>query len=79
MINKCEPTHLDWSQSKLTNRLASSFLLISSEQAQETVMKHSAHAFLTPHTPSSHKKKNLGSCPEIKILMLFNVLYFDKM
>lgn len=48
-------THRERSQSRLTKRLASSPFLTSWEQEHDTTIKHSAHAFLTPHTPSSHR------------------------
>ena len=44
-----------WSLNKLRNRGLNSDCLTVGEQTQETGMKTSAHAFLTPQTPSSHK------------------------
>lgn len=34
----------------------------SGEVELETIMKHSAQAFLMPHKLSEHKSKNLGIC-----------------
>lgn len=50
-----ELTHLDKSHKRFTNKLDNSPRRTSSEHEQETAIKHSAHAFLTPQTPSSHK------------------------
>ena len=54
-------THLDWSRMSDRNVWASSLRRTSVEHAHATCVKHSAQAFLTPHTPSSHRKQNLGS------------------
>jgi len=48
-------THLDSSLSRLTKRGDSSECRTAAEHTQDTGMKASAHAFLTPHTPSSQR------------------------
>jgi len=65
-------THLDWSQMRDRKVWASSLRRTSVEQAQATCVKHSAHAFLTPHTPSSHRKQNLGSWNTANTTCLLN-------
>ncbi len=65
-------THLDWSQMRLTNKEANSFLRISIEQAHDTAMKHSAQAFRTPHTPSSHRYINLLNWKKEQLLISIN-------
>ena len=54
-------THRDWSRISDRKVWASSLRRTSVEHAHATCVKHSAQAFLTPHTPSSHRKQNLGS------------------
>lgn len=53
-------TQRDWSLIRLMNRGDSFARRTSGEVELETIMKHSAQAFLMPHRLSEHRSKNLG-------------------
>lgn len=53
-------TQRDWSLMRLINRGDSFARRTSGEVELETIMKHSAQAFLMPHRLSEHRSKNLG-------------------
>lgn len=53
-------TQRDWSLMRLMNRGDNFARRTSGEVELETIMKHSAQAFLMPHRLSEHRSKNLG-------------------
>lgn len=53
-------TQRDWSLMRLMKRGESFARRTSGEVELETIMKHSAQAFLMPHRLSEHRSKNLG-------------------
>lgn len=53
-------TQRDWSLMRLINRGDSFARRTSGEVELETIMKHSAQAFLMPHRLSEQRSKNLG-------------------
>lgn len=55
-------TQRDWSLMRLMNNGDSFERRTSGEVELETVMKHSAHAFLMPQRLSEHRLKNFGIC-----------------
>lgn len=59
-------TQRDWSLMRLMNRGDNLVRRTSGEVELETIIKHSAQAFLMPHKLSEHRSKNLGICIDSK-------------
>lgn len=59
-------TQRDWSLMRLMNRGDNLERRTSGEVEFETIMKHSAQAFLMPQRLSEHRSKNLGIYGKIK-------------
>lgn len=59
-------TQRDWSLMRLMKRGDSFVRRTSGDVELETIIKHSAQAFLMPHRLSEHRSKNLGICVQSK-------------